>query len=147
MALSRPVNRDVSRSVLGRLAGPKVRLTESLLERPRDWLMEAKLSSCSGRQNRAFRNQFDSQPECVRLIGTFLTFTSMQHSFGTQLSKAGTAPRATQPVLRHRDLKLTMNTKPDDGDSILREPWMVAIIDHQKSRKRRCTKSSPSVSS
>ena len=39
---------------------------------------------------------------------------AMRHSTGTHLSAAGVSPRTAQSVMRHSDIKLTMNTYTDD---------------------------------
>jgi len=38
---------------------------------------------------------------------------ALRHTFGTHLSKAGTAPRVVQAAMRHSDISLTMNTYTD----------------------------------
>ena len=45
--------------------------------------------------------------------GCVVHIHALRHSFGTHLSLAGVAPRVAQAVMRHSDIKLTMNTYTD----------------------------------
>jgi integrase len=42
--------------------------------------------------------------------GLFLDFHALRHTFGTNLAKAGVQPKVAQELLRHSDVKLTLNT-------------------------------------
>jgi len=42
--------------------------------------------------------------------GRFLDFRSLRHTFGTNLAKAGVQPKVAQELMRHSDVKLTLNT-------------------------------------
>ena len=45
--------------------------------------------------------------------GFVVHIQALRHSFGTHLSLAGVAPRVAQAVMRHSDIKLTMNSYTD----------------------------------
>ena len=42
--------------------------------------------------------------------GRFLDFHALRHTFGTNLAKAGVTPKVAQELMRHSDVKLTLNT-------------------------------------
>ena len=42
--------------------------------------------------------------------GRFLDFHALRHTFGTNLAKAGVPPKVAQELMRHSDVKLTLNT-------------------------------------
>ena len=45
--------------------------------------------------------------------GRRVDFHSLRHTFGTSLAKAGIAPRVAMSLMRHTDIRLTMNTYTD----------------------------------
>jgi integrase len=45
--------------------------------------------------------------------GWTLDVHALRHTFGTDLSKAGVAPRIAQEAMRHSDIKLTMKVYTD----------------------------------
>jgi integrase len=42
--------------------------------------------------------------------GCFLDFHALRHTFGTNLANAGVSPKVAQELMRHSDVKLTLNT-------------------------------------
>ena len=42
--------------------------------------------------------------------GRVLDFHSLRHTFGTNLARAGVAPKVAQELMRHSDINLTMMT-------------------------------------
>ena len=51
--------------------------------------------------------------------GRFLDFHSLRHTFGTNLARAGVAPKVAQELMRHSDVNLTLGIYSHVGISDL----------------------------